>query len=72
MITPGRKKIENVPPRSQIALALHIDDRLFDTLLTATSMTCPPFKFPRITLHNTDAQCAAERIVPDSRPIALS
>jgi hypothetical protein len=42
MITPGRNKIENVPSRSQIALALHIDDRLFDTLLTATSMTCPP------------------------------
>jgi len=48
MITPGRKKIENVPPRSQIALALHIEDRLFDTLLTATSMTCPPSNFPAL------------------------
>jgi len=47
MITPGRKKIENVPPRSQIALALHIEDRLFDTLLTATSMTCPPIISPQ-------------------------
>jgi hypothetical protein len=34
------------------ALALHIEDRLIDTLLTATSMIVPPLNFPHKTPQN--------------------